>query len=353
MNGAEPRKRPRSRALGCLKLAAIVLFLLPAALGIPAVLAYNWVDHQLHQPANPANAKVRFVVAPGSSFHEVADTLHRVGLIDSVTVFDLYARYKHLDRNIQAGAYELSRNLDMVQILNSLQTAIPEEIFITIPEGYTIKKTAAMLDQGKVIKGSEYSSQAVTGQYNYDFLKDLPAGTSLEGFLFPDTYLLPRTATAKQLITQQLEAFKKRWTDTRKAQAAQRRLNAQQVVNIASMIEREALFDEDRPLVASVIYNRLQAGWALDIDATVLYAKGVWQSSVTTDDRKINSPYNTYLHTGLPPGPIANPGIKAIDAALQPAQTGYFFYLSDKQGHNHYAKNNDEFAKLLKQYGLE
>jgi UPF0755 protein len=353
MNGAEPRKRPRSRALGCLKLAAIVLFLLPAALGIPAVLAYNWVDHQLHQPANPANAKVRFVVAPGSSFHEVADTLHRAGLIDSVTVFDLYARYKHLDRNVQAGAYELSRNLNMVQILTSLQTAIPEEIFITIPEGYTIKKTAAMLDQGNVIKGSDYTAQAVTGQFNYEFLKDIRPGTSLEGFLFPDTYLMPRTAMAKQLITQQLEAFNKRWNDTRKGEAAQRRLNAQQVVTIASMIEREALFDEDRPLVASVIYNRLQAGWALDIDATVLYAKGVWQSSVTTDDRKINSPYNTYLHTGLPPGPIANPGIKAIDAALKPAQTGYFFYLSDKQGHNHYAKDNDEFARLLKQYGLE
>jgi UPF0755 protein len=339
--------------MGCLKLAAIVLFLLPAALGIPAVLAYNWVDHQLHQPANPANAKVRFVVAPGSSFHEVADTLHRAGLIDSVTVFDVYARYKHLDRNVQAGAYELSRNLNMVQILTALQTAIPDEIFITIPEGYTIKKTVSLLDQGKVIKGADYSAAAVTGQFSYDFLKDLPPGTSLEGFLFPDTYLIPRTGTAKQLITLQLEAFKKRWTDARKAQAAQRRLSPQQVVNIASMIEREALFDEDRPQVASVIYNRLQAGWALDIDATVLYAKGVWQSTVTTDDRKINSPYNTYLHTGLPPGPIANPGIKAIDAALQPAQTGYFFYLSDKQGHNHYAKTNEEFARLLKQYGLE
>src|SRR5438270_8261867 len=152
-----PAPRRRSRALGCVQWFVVVLFLLPAALGVPAVIGYNWVDHQLHQPANPGSSKVRFVVTPGSSFHAVADTLHRAGLIDSVTVFDLYARYKHLDRNVQAGAYELSRNLNMVQILNSLQTAIPEEIFITIPEGYTIKKTAAMLDQGKVIKGSEYS----------------------------------------------------------------------------------------------------------------------------------------------------------------------------------------------------
>jgi UPF0755 protein len=348
-----PAPRKRNRALGCIQWFAVIVFLLPAALGIPAVLAYNWVDHELHQPANPSNAKVRFVVPPGASFHEVADTLHRSGLIDSVTVFDLYARYKHLDRNVQAGAYELSRNLNMVQILNALQTAIPEEIYVAIPEGYTIKKTATLLDQGGVIKGSDYTAQAVAGTYNYDFLKDLPPGTSLEGFLFPDTYLIPRTATAKQLITLQLDDFNKHWTDSRKALATQRRLSPQQVVTIASLIEREARYDVDRPLVASVIYNRLSAGWPLQIDATVLYAKGVWQSTVTTDDRKIVSPYNTYLHTGLPPGPIANPGIKAIDAALQPASTGYFFYLSDPQGHNHYARTEQEFAQLLKQYGLQ
>ena len=331
----------------------VTLFLLPAALGIPGVLGYNWVDHQLHQPANPGNSKVRFVVPQGATFHEVADTLHRAGLIDSVTVFDLYARYKHLDRNVQAGAYELSRNLNMIDILQALQTAIPEEVFVTIPEGYTVKKTADALDKGGVIKGSDYLALAVQGQFNYDFLKDLPAGASLEGFLYPDTYLVPRNGTAKQLLTLQLNSFKKHWDDTRKGQAAQRKLNPLQIVTIASMIEREARFQEDRPLVASVIYNRLAAGWLLQIDATVLYAKGVWQSSVTTEDRKFNSPYNTYLHTGLPPGPIANPGIKAIDAALQPADTGFFFYLSDPQGHNHYAKTNEEFGRLLKQYGLE
>jgi UPF0755 protein len=346
-----PRKR--SRALGCVQLFVVMLFLLPAALGVPAVIGYNWVDHQLHQPANPGNSKVRFVVPPGATFHEVADTLHHTGLIDSVTVFDLYARYKHLDTNIQAGAYELSRNLNMIQILTALQTAIPEEIFVRIPEGYTIKKTAAMLDAGGVIKGSDYTALAVQGKFNYDFLKDLPPGASLEGFLFPDTYLVPRSGTAKDLITLQLDNFKRQWTDTRQAQATTRKLNPLQVVTIASLIEREARFQEDRPLVASVIYNRLAAGWLLQIDATVLYAKGVWQSSVSLDDRKINSPYNTYLHTGLPPGPIANPGIKAIDAALQPADTGYFFYLSDPQGHNHYAKTNEEFARLLKQYGLQ
>lgn len=349
----QPAPRRRSRALGCVQWFVVLLFLLPAALGIPAVIGYNWVDHQLHQPANPGSSKVRFVVAQGATFHEVADTLHRTGLIDSVTVFDLYARYKHLDRNVQAGAYELSRNLNMIQILAALQTAIPDEIFVTVPEGYTIQKTAALLDKGGVIKGSDYTAQAVQGKFNYDFLKDLPPGASLEGFLFPDTYLIPRSGTAKDLITQQLEAFKLKWDQTRQGQAAARKLNALQVVTIASLIEREARFQEDRPLVASVIYNRLAAGWALQIDATVLYAKGVWQSTVTIDDRKINSPYNTYLHTGLPPGPIANPGIKAIDAALQPADTGYFFYLSDPQGHNHYAKTNEEFARLLKQYGLQ
>ncbi|MDQ6711557.1 MAG: endolytic transglycosylase MltG [Candidatus Dormibacteraeota bacterium] len=321
-------------------------------IGIPGVLGYNWVQHQLHSPANPGGGTVRIVVAPGATFHEVADTLHRAGVVDSTLVFDLYARYRHLDRNIQAGAYQLERNKDMVQILQALQTAIPEELFVTIPEGYTIKKTAAMLDKGTLIKGADYIQVAQQGQFTYDFLGGRPAGSSLEGFLFPDTYLVPRSTTARQLITLQLDAFKKLWAAGRNDLAAQRKLTPLQVVTIASMIEREALFDEDRPMVASVIYNRLDGGWPLQIDATVLYAKGVWQSTVTLDDLKIPSPYNTYLHTGLPPGPIANPGIKAIDAALKPSQTGYFFYLSDSKGHNHYAKTNDEFNQLKKQYGL-
>src|SRR5437868_15343095 len=122
-----PAPRRRSRALGCVQWFVVILFLLPAALGIPGVLAYNWVDHQLHTPANPGNAKVRFVVPPGASSHDVADTLHRAGLIDSVTVFDLYARFTHLDRNLQAAAHATSRTLDLIQILPALQTAVPAD----------------------------------------------------------------------------------------------------------------------------------------------------------------------------------------------------------------------------------
>src|SRR5260370_22646300 len=150
MGAAAPRKR--NRALGCVQWFVAILFLLPAALGIPGVIGYSGVDHQVHQPASPGTSKVRFVVPPGATFHEVADTLHRTGLIDAVMVFDLYARYKHLDRNVQAGAYELSRNLNMIQILTALQTAIPDEIFVTIPEGFTIKKTAAALHKCRLIK---------------------------------------------------------------------------------------------------------------------------------------------------------------------------------------------------------
>lgn len=350
MSGPAPQKRKRGSIWQWLGVAVV---LLPAAVGIPGVFGYSWVDHELHQPANPGSSKARVVVPPGATFHQVADTLHQAGLVDSVIVFDLYARYKHLDRNVEAGVYQLSHNLNMIQLLQALQVAIPEEVFVTIPEGFTIQKTAALLDQGGIIKGSDYTAVAVNGQFNYDFLKDVAPGASLEGFLFPDTYLIPRNGTAKQLITAQLDEFNTQWTAARKALASQLKLNALQVLTIASMIEREARFDEDRPLVASVIYNRLSAGWLLQVDATVLYAKGVWQSTVTTQDRMIQSPYNTYLHTGLPPGPIANPGLKAIDAALQPAQTQYFFYLSDPQGHNHYARTSAEFARLLKQYGLE
>src|SRR5207244_3547691 len=136
---------------------------------------------------------------------------------------------------------------NMIQILTALQTAIPEEVFVTIPEGYTIKKTAAALDAGGLIKGSDYMALAVRGQLDYDFLKDLPPGASLEGFLFPDTYLVPRNGTAKDLIKLQLDNFKRLWDDTRKSETAQRKLSPLQIVTIASMIEREARYQDDPP----------------------------------------------------------------------------------------------------------
>lgn len=293
------------------------------------------------------------MVPVGATFHQVAETLHQAGLIDSVLVFDLYARYRHLDRSVEAGGYELSRNLTAIQILKELQTARPDEIFITIPEGYTMQKTAQKLDKGGLIKGSAYIEAVNNGKFDFPFLKDRPPGANLEGFLFPDTYLVPKDATATQLVSQQLKEFGKKWNAARKAAAEQRKLNVFQIVTVASLIEREAKFDDDRPKVASVIYNRLAIDMYLQIDATVLYAKGVWQDRVTLEDRKVQSPYNTYLHPGLPPGPIANPGLKAIDAALHPAQTEYLFYLSDPQGHNHYARNNQEFGELLRKYGLQ
>lgn len=347
------RPAKRSRGRNCLVLLGVVLFFIPAVVGIPSVLAYAWLDHELHQPANPGGGTVRVVVRPGSSFNEIAETLHRAGLIDSPLVFDLYARYRHLDRRIEAGAYTLERNLTMEQILLALQQSHPEEVYVTIPEGFTIRKTADMLDVRGLIKGSDYINVATQGRFDFDFLRGRPPGASLEGFLFPETYLVPaRQPAATDLVKRQLQEFGDMWNDTRRAQANQRKLSALQVVTLASIIEREAKFDEDRPLVSSVMYNRLAIGMPLQADATVLYAKGVWQATVTYDDRKVNSPYNTYLHPGLPPGPIANPGIKSIDAILRPAQTDYLYYLSDPQGHNHYARTNEEFAKLLKQYGL-
>jgi peptidoglycan lytic transglycosylase G len=321
---------------------------------LPAAAAYAYIDHQIHTPANPGTGKVRVVIPLGATFHETASILHEAGLVDNELVFDWYARYRQLDRSVEAGAYQMDRSWNMDQLLRALQTAVPDEIFVTIPEGYTIQKTAARLDTGGVIKGPEYIALATGSTFDdkFPFLQGRPVGASLEGFLFPDTYLVPKDATAKDLITLQLTQFGKVWTDARQAQAVQRKLNVLQIVTMASLIEREARFDDDRAKVASVIYNRLAQGMLLQIDATVLYAKGVWQSTVTLADRKIDSPYNTYLHPGLPPGPIANPGAKALDAALNPAQTDYLYYLSDPQGHNHYARTLEEFGRLLKQYGL-
>jgi len=333
-------------------LIGVVVLLLPALVGVPAVFGYAWLDQELHHPLHPGSDRVRVVIPKGASFAEVSRLLHQKGLIDSELVFSLYARYRHLDRSVEAGAYALDKNLTMVQVLAALQNARPEEVFLTFPEGLTIQKAAELLDKGGLVRGKDYIEAALRGPYDFDFLQGRPPGASLEGFLFPETYLVARDVTATDLVKLQLQEFGRRWTDARRAAAAQRRMGPLQVVTVASIIEREARFDEDRGLVASVLYNRLAINMPLQADATVLYAKGVWQATVSHADRTVPSPYNTYLHPGLPPGPIANPGIQAIDAALQPAQSDYYYYLSDPQGHNHYARTNDEFARLLAQYGL-
>jgi UPF0755 protein len=219
---------------------------------------------------------------------------------------------------------------------------------LILPEGLTAAQMADRVAKANLgITADQYLAEVKGGSFSEPFLAGRPSGVSLEGFLFPDTYSIPDRSTAHDIVQMQLSDFAK------KAMPAMTGLSPQQVyatVIIASMVEREAKFDADRPLVAGVIANRLAAGNLLQIDATVNYGLGLNGGALSAAQLAQDTPYNTYLHAGLPPTPISNPGASSVSAAAHPAKNDYFFYVSDCSGHNHYSVTLQEHEQQIRQY---
>ncbi len=279
-----------------------------------------------------------FVIKSGSGVREVASDLKREGLIKDPIIFFLYIKLNGRDRQIQAGDYKLSPSMDLSTLSSSL-THGTLDIWVTIPEGKRAEEVAEILKE-------KLPSYSKSWEKN---LKDN------EGYLFPDTYLIPKDASIDNIISIMRENFNKKYSAIPNSSTTT--LTKNEVVTIASLIEREARFSEDRPLVASVILNRLSSDMSLDIDATVQYVLGYqldertwWKKNLTNEDKKIDSPYNTYLNTGLPPGPISNPGYDSLNAAINPVKTNYLFYVSDSSGKNHYAKTLQEHNLNIEKY---
>lgn len=290
-------------------------------------------------PVNPMDkASSIFVVNKGDTVREITYNLKTKGFIKNPIVFFLLLKKLGLDKQIQAGDFRLSPSMTAEDIAQNLTHGILD-IWITIPEGKRAEEIAEILQ--KELATYDPSWQSI--------LK------SNEGYLFPDTYLIPKDADIKIITALMLDNFEKKFSEI--TQNINSPLSKEDSVILASLIEREARFPQDRPLVASVMLNRLNIGMKLDIDATVQYALGYqedkktwWKKDLTLDDLKINSLYNTYVHAGLPPKPIANPGVASLQAALNPANTEYFYYISDKTGHNHYAKTILEHNANIKKY---
>ncbi len=345
-----PRPSRVVAVLGFVFFAALALVVLA---GVGTFAAWNWIDVEVHRPVDAKDEAVKVVVPPRASLREVGSELHRQHLISSELVFAWYARYNHLDRSVQAGSYTLNRKMTMVQLLQALQSSRPAEIWVTIPEGYTAEKAAATLEAAHLFPASDYLKEVRQGRFDDEILRGRPAGSSLEGFLFPDTYLVPRGVPAHQFVSIQLREFARKYSEVRpKLEKRQPPIATYQLVVLASIIEREVQTDAFRPNVAGVLNNRLAADMPMQADATVLYALGVWKKEVLQDDLKFPSPYNTYLHPGLPPGPISNPGLKALLAAADPPKTDFFFYFADKSGVTHFSKTNEEHERQKRKYGV-
>jgi len=296
-------------------------------------------EKDLTQPLDPAGDTQSFKIATGETPYAVSNRLHDTRLIASASALRDYLVYSGLDTSLQAGEFQLSSKMNAMQIAWALQDATPSEITFRILPGWRMEEIAEALPTS----GLEFSQRSLLDIANQpgDYLNSettpllglLPASASLEGFLYPDSYRLPRVISVEAFIKTLLDDFLLKVDRQMQDGFKRQGLSLYQAVTLASIVQREAVLEDEMPMIASVFLNRLNSGMNLDTDPTIQYALGYdllnqtwWKNPLSLDDLKVNSDYNTYLHPGLPPGPISNPGLSALKAVAFPAQTQYLYF---------------------------
>jgi UPF0755 protein len=341
------------------KLIAFLVIL--AVLGIGASKAYDFWNYNVNTPVSVTKQTVVFHVQPGELPAQVAADLQAKNLIRSQTIFEWYVRISGIGSRIQAGSFVLSPTMSIAQIADALQQSKTDQRVVTIPEGFPLKFQANFVEKAWPGMGAPYLAAAADPSWStkYDFLSSRPAGANppLEGYLFPDTYQIDPSLGVNGLIAQQLDQFGAVLTPdirTQIAAAAPGRPaeTIESIVILASMVEREANRDPDRGNVCSVYYNRLARGIPLGVDATLLYGLGRLTPEPTYPELQSSSPWNSRKHEGLPPGPISNPGKAALLACVNPPQTGYLFYFTDRNGTTHFETNQTDFDRDIQKYGV-
>lgn len=275
--------------------------------------------------------RVDLKITEGESTSAIINELKESGMISSKLAFKLYAK-KTGNHIYKTGIHSLNSSMSYGEILKALEQ-IPKQDSdaVTIPEGYELKQIADLLEKEGLINRDVFMRETESGSFNYDFIEKIPKRDNrLEGYLFPDTYSFTAGMTEHDIIDKMLENFNKQIVPAyEKAQSA---LSLDEIVTLASVIEREAAGDEDRGKVASVFVNRLNRGMKLESCATVQYVLKERKSVLSNEDTQIDSPYNTYKNSGLPIGPIASPGLKSVEAALYPEQTNYLYFMASADG---------------------
>ena len=344
---ARPRRRSAGAAIGFAALYVV------AVIGVSILLAcVGWIAANDVLALNKAEKEVTVTIDKDDSFGDVAKLLKDEGLIEYKWLFSLFASVTGGKEKIYPGTYTLNTDMDYRALISgmSMSSATKAVVNITIPEGYTITQVFQLLEDKGVSTVEELTKVAAEHDYAFSFLQDIPLGDAnrLEGFLYPDTYEFNTPHSALYAINKMLVNFDAKYTEEMRQQVADSGYTVREILTIASLIERET-DGEDRATSASVIYNRLNnpnAGTQgyLQIDATLAYING---GNVPTEaDKQIDSPYNTYLYKGLPPAPIANPGLESIQAALEPEDTGYFYYALGDDNKHHFFKTYDELRNF-------
>lgn len=335
----------------------------------PTDLAYAYQLEEykelLDRPASTDKGEVNFIVQEGELPGDVATRLEREGLILNGDAFVLLLKCRHAAERIQAGDHIMRRNMTMDEVILSLQRGTVRGVAIIIRPGWRAEQIAEYLDTVNLpqFDKDEFLEIVKEGNADYSFLQDRKSNASpgLEGFLFPETYQVVQAIDAAQMVNRLLYEFDQRVTPDMRAKAQQQGLTLHEAITLASIVERETVKPEEAPLIASVYLNRVKQKTYLNADPTVQYAIGYvpeanqwWKTPVTLAEyQRVDSPYNTYLYPGLPPGPIAAPSMNSIQAVLEPAETDYFYFLATGDGGHVFARTLEEQNANLAKYGYE
>ena len=305
----------------------------------------------LLKPYDPAGGEQKFTIRMGETANSVAARMEESGLIRSGESFRIYLVYSGMDTGIQAGEYTLSPKIAPVELAKALQDATPQELDFNILAGWRVEEIARALPSSGLAVSPDGFLEVVAHPPATVLPEGWKISGGLEGMLLPGSYHFPRNARSDDLVRAFVSQFNTAVTSEMRDAYAKQGLSLQQAVTLASIIQREAMVDEEQPLIASVFYNRLAAGMKLESDPTVQYAVGYngtqqtwWTNPLSSEDLHIDSPYNTYQNTGLPPGPISNPSLSALKAVAYPAQTPYFYFRAacDHSGRHHFSKTYAE-----------
>jgi UPF0755 protein len=335
---SSPHRAARPRRAG----SGMILLLVLALLVTGGVWVYQW-STEASGPQSP----VMLTVPEGATTSDVAERLERAGVIRASWAFGFAARLRGLSEDLQAGRYQLTTNMPVGDVLDALEEGpiVEEVVTVTFPEGLELRDVAEHVDDEMGLSANLFQKRATSGRFSLP--PYLPDGTdTLEGFLFPKTYDFPADAPVDDVILRLLVQFEEEVAKLPWDRAEDLGLTPYEVVIVASMIEREARIPGDRAKVSAVIHNRLAAGMRLQIDATVQYAIPGPNRLLTFEDYEYESPYNTYLNDGLPPTPVASPGLAALRAALEPADADYLFYfvVDEETGAHRFYESEEAFC---------
>ncbi len=302
----------------------------------------------LAQPVSSAAGEpVPIIVKPGMSADEIGNLLYKQGVIKSVVLFQMAIKVQGAQNLLQAGEYAFTKDMSVQQIVGILAKGETSYRLLTIPEGYTIDQIANLIAEKKMGSAVKFKAAAqVSATFGY-----MEARTGVEykaeGYAFPDTYRVSKGMTEEQILEMMVHQFDEQFTPEMRQKTTEMGLTIGNVITLASLVEKEAQLDKDRPIIAGVFLKRLRLGMPLQSCATIQYILGYPKPELSIQDTEIASPFNTYQNAGLPPGPIANPGLAAINAVLNATETDYLYFVADKHGAHHFSQTYEEHLATI------